>query len=100
MKKLPELYQNTINKKINNNKTKCYVDSEIINDYMNSNQINLFLNDLFNDIGYVFNIPVVIKTNTKTYETSLIARTNGYLLTFDNDKISISNIISIKRKNP
>ena len=67
---------------------------------MTQDQIDSVLDDIFNDIGYSFNIPVIIKTNTKTYETSLITRTNGYLLTFDNHKIRIDEIVYIQRKNP
>lgn len=107
MKKLPKIYQNTITKKINNNKTTCYLKN-ITNDNsdrenivaMNNISVNSFIDDIFNSTGYAFNIPIIIKTNNNIYETSLIAKRNGYVLTFDNDKIYIEDIISIKRKNP
>lgn len=104
IKKLPKIYQNTINKQINNNKKVYYINGnskqEIKNDNMNQNQIDLVIDGIFNDDGFAFNIPVIIKTNTKTYETSLITRTNEYLLTFDKHKIKVSDIIYIQRKNP
>lgn len=105
IKKLPKIYQNTIDKNINNNKKTYYIrnktsEESIGAETMTQDQIDSVLDDIFNDIGYSFNIPVIIKTNTKTYETSLITRTNGYLLTFDNHKIRIDEIVYIQRKNP
>ncbi len=105
IKKLPKIYQNTIDKNINNNKKTYYIrnktsEESLVSETMTQDQIDSVLDDIFNDIGYSFNIPVIIKTNTKTYETSLITRTNGYLLTFDNHKIRIDEIVYIQRKNP
>lgn len=107
IKKLPKIYQNTIDKPIYNNKKTYYIknDSEKTNsalkqDSMSIEQINSIIDEIFNGVGYPFNIPVMIKTNTKDYETSLITRTNGYLLTLDHDKIKLEDIISIQRKNP
>lgn len=105
IKKLPKIYQNSIDKHINNNKKTCYIrnitDKEnIVLNTMDNNEIDLVIDEIFNDIGYSFNIPVIIKTNNKTYETSLITRTNGYLLTLDNQKIKLDDIVFIQRKNP
>lgn len=67
---------------------------------MNPNEIDEFLIQLFNSTKYAFNIPVMIQTKNKTYETGIIMRNGGVLLTMDRDKIPISDIISIQRKNP
>ncbi len=67
---------------------------------MSQDEISDFLDELFNSTKYVFNIPVMIETSTKTYETGIISRRGGVLLTLDRDKIPISEVISIKRKNP
>ena len=67
---------------------------------MSENEISDFLDELFNSTKYVFNIPVMIETSTKTYETGIISRIGGVLLTLDRDKIPISEVVSIKRKNP
>lgn len=104
IKKLPKIYQNTINKKINNNKTTCYLKNNSNNDRnyttMDNISVNSFIDDIFNTTGYVFNIPIIIKTNNNIYNTSLIAKRNGYILTLDNNKIKIDDIVSIQRKNP
>lgn len=107
IKKLPKIYQNTIDKPIHNNKKVCYVredavkeDQTLLEESMDQEKIDSFLDDLFNGVGYPFNIPVIIKTDTKVYDTSLIARTHGALLTFDHDKIKLEDVKFIKRKNP
>ena len=107
IKKLPKIYQNTIDKPIYNNKKTYYIknnssktDNVLEQDTMNIEQTNSIIDEIFNGEGYPFNIPVVIKTNTKIYETSLVTRTNGYFLTLDYDKIRLEDIVSIQRKNP
>ncbi len=67
---------------------------------MTNFDINNVIDNIFNTTGYAFNIKVIIETKDKIYDTSLIAKRNGYILTLDNDRINIDDIISIKRKNP
>ena len=103
IRKLPKIYQNDINKKINNNKKTYhlkYNNNEEVSTVMNNEDVNKVIDSIFNTTGYAFNINVIIKTSNKTYDTSLIAKRNGYILTLDNDRIRIDDIISIKRKNP
>lgn len=102
MKKLPKIYQNEITKKINNNEEVFYSSREnkvIVDDYQEES-IDEILRSVFNGIGYSFNIPLIIETTTKTYETSLIGRTKNYLITFDNDTIPLGSIKKIQKKNP
>ena len=68
MKKLPKIYQNKINKKINNNKEVEYVKNKNIN-------VRETLNKIFSGMGYSYNIPVIIETNSKVYDTSIVTRT-------------------------
>ena len=104
IRKLPRIYQNDINKKINNNKKTYHLkynnNEEVVVTSMNNEDVNKVIDSIFNTTGYAFNINVIIKTRNKTYDTSLIAKRNGYILTLDNDRIRIDDIISIKRKNP
>ena len=104
IKKLPKIYQNNIDKKINNNEKTYYVKNNnnnfSRNSMTNESDIEDIIDEIFLEDGYSFNKQVIIETNTKTYDTSIITRTNGYLLTMDNDKIKIEDIVSIKRKNP
>lgn len=99
MKKLPKIYQNEINKKINNNKTTCYIKNENTKIESMSNQdISKLLDEVFSGIGYSYNIPLTIKTKQNIYNTSLIARTKNNIITLDNDTIPLNEIISITKK--
>lgn len=96
MKKLPKVYQNEITKKINNNKTVCYLTES---NEENKNQIPTIIDkieEVFSGFGYSYNIPVTIKTPNKIYNTSLIAKTSTNIITLDNDIIPISDIIDFQ----
>jgi len=95
MKKLPKIYQNDFHKKINNNKTVCYLENKDNLETENKN-IEETLSKIFNGMGYAFNIPVIIKTNDNTYTTSLVAKTRQNVITLDNDIIPIDNIREIE----
>lgn len=92
MKKLPSIYKNEINKKIKNNREATYIKEEKQN-------INEIIDSIFNGVGYSYNIPLIITTKNKVYETSLISRTKTKINTLDNDSIPINEIITIERKS-
>lgn len=100
IKKLPKIYQNHIDKKINNNREMFCSFSLKEKNNINNEDIELLLDGLFNGKRNVYNIPVIIKTIKKTYDTFLVARNSSYILTIDQEKIPINDIVSIKRKNP
>lgn len=92
MKKLPSIYKNEINKKIKNNREVTYIKEEQQN-------INEIIDSIFNGLGYSYNIPLIITTKNKVYETSLISKSKTNINTLDNDSIPINEIISIERKS-
>lgn len=92
MKKLPSIYKNEINKKIKNNREVTYIKEEKQN-------INEIIDSIFNGVGYSYNIPLIITTKDKIYETSLISRNKKNINTLDNHSIPISEIITIERKS-
>ena len=97
MKKLPKIYQTEILKKITNNKKKCYV--KVLKDNVEEHSTSdITLDEIFSGLGYSYNIPIIITTKSKIYNTSLIAKTNRNLITIDNELIPISEVISIKKK--
>lgn len=101
MKRLPKIYQNSIDKKIKNNKVVSYVSNDMDrNNEVVYTDISKTLDEIFSGYGYSYNIPVIIKTYTKTYDTSLVTRTENNVVTLDNDLIPIEQIVSITRKNP
>lgn len=95
MRKLPKIYQNNFNKKIMNNREVCYLKNE--DNIKEKQDIQEILIEIFSGIGYSYNIPVLIKTSNKVYETSLIAKTRNNVVTLDNEIIPINKIISIEK---
>ena len=88
MRKLPELYKNT-NISLNNNKNYCYVEERVQeneNDEMKIRDIIHENNDKY----------VLIKTRSNEYKTVIAAKVNNNIITINNDKIPISEIISIE----
>lgn len=88
--KLPRLYKNE-NIKTSNNKEYCYIEKTYEN-------ISDKLNKIFNGLGHSYNIPVVIKTKDKEYNTSLVTKAKNRLITLDNEVIKIDDIISLEIK--
>ena len=98
MKKLPSIYKNDNTNFIDNNTKSCKVIS--IEEMDNTGDINSAIDDIFKSSYYAFNTPVIIKTKYDTYETGIVSKKDGYILTLDNMKIEIDDILSIQRKNP
>lgn len=103
MAKLPKIYQNTIHKEINNNKKVYYggkkEESEMVQENATTKEeIENLIDDIFSLPTYSFNVPLLIHTKNKTYDTSLIAKTKGNILTFDNDIIPLSEITKIEKR--
>lgn len=104
MKKLPKVFQNEFSKTINNNKKICYLKEEnpdLSNQKHTVHQstVESTLDRIFSGIGYSYNIPVIIKTSSKIYDTSLVTKSSLNIITLDNEVIPISDIISIDIKN-
>ena len=109
MIKKPKIFENQIDKKINNNKE--VFDStkeilEIINSdrksinggIINNNDISVLdkITQLINTNGYIFNIGVLIKTKDNQYNTHIASVINNHIITLDNDIINIEDIIDIE----
>lgn len=95
MKKLPDLYKSAINKSIHNNKEVCYLKNV---EEKPKESIEKTINQIFNGIGYSYNIPVTIVTDLKVYNTSLIAKIRNNVVTLDNEVINIDDIRNIEIK--
>lgn len=106
-KKLPEVFHNSIDKKLNNNEDFYYSannsndnntnDKKIDNREINFNKsIHQKINEIFASSGYVYKANVKITTNDGIINKRIIGRNNKYLITMDNEKIPIDNIIDIE----
>ena len=88
MNKKPIIYNQDINKN-NTNKKYCYVRKE--------EDIREDINNIFDSLGPIYNKKVRITTQEKELDTYLMKKDENYIFTYQNEKISISDIISIKR---
>lgn len=95
MDKLPKVFANPINKKINNYQDLYYSDRNIKK--INPKDINKKVNEIFGSLNHVYKSRVRITLNNKTIEETIIGKTNIYLLTIDNKKIKITDILDIEK---
>ncbi len=93
MKELPKIYKGDITKNIDNNKKVCRFKNE-----NKSPDIEEVLKEIFNGIGYPYNIGVIIRTKDNSYDTTLVSRGSKNVVTIDNEVIMIEDIISIEKK--
>jgi hypothetical protein len=105
-KKLPNLYVNKIDKKINNNDIFFYsvlkeknIKSKVIDPISVKNNVNINdkISELFNSPNYVYKMAVVITLRDNTViSTDVIGQTDGKLMTMNDDLIDIKDIKEIK----
>lgn len=98
-KKLPEIFQNTIEKNLKNNEDVYYSGNEEIpknKNIVKKNNIREQINKIFSSPNYVYKANVKISTNDKTFTTRIIGRNKNYLITMDNKTILIDSIKNIE----
>ena len=105
MDKIPKVFQNKIDKTLNNNNEIYYSSkseekentdkNEIVKD---RNKLNKKINQIFTSPNYIYKANVEIKTKDSTYVTKIIGRNKTHLITMDNKTILIDDIIDIEKK--
>ncbi len=105
--KLPEMYRGNIKSDTDNNErvfstlNRDSIDREIGVDrekkLFNEFDIKRKINDIFNSSDYIYKADVTIVTDKGTFKKRIIGKSGGNLLTFDNEKIRISDIRDIYR---
>ena len=93
----PKVFQNKINKNINNNKEYSLTRKNEINNI--NEDINTKINNIFNSKNYIYKIDTIITLKDKVVEKRIIGKKNNNLLTMDNELISFDDIIDIKIKS-
>lgn len=113
--KLPKIYANRIEKKINNNK-EIYVSTKqpkykdddktekttnIIKENKKNKTIQQKINEIIKTKNYIYKIPVKIELNDKEIITNIIGKNNKNIITMNNELIKIEEIknIEIYEKN-
>ena len=100
MKKIPEIFVNKINKKIDNNKEVFYSykdNDEIIEEPKRLDEYTLQrkINELFRSNDFIYKKKFHIKTIKEEKDYIIISKSYDYLLTIDGTKIMIKDIIEI-----
>ena len=99
MSKLPDLYTNSFDKKID--KSLDYItiknDDTNITNSTNTNNIKEKINNLFKSKSYIYKINVLINLKNEDINCTLIGKTKNNLITIDNKLISIKDIVDIKK---
>lgn len=95
-KKLPEMFQNKIDKNLENNNKLYYSASNEIPIKKTKKNIHKKISEIFSSPNYIYKANVKITTNDKTFNTQIIGRNKNYLITMDNKTISINSIIDIE----
>lgn len=94
MKKLPKVYVSPIDKNLQNNKQLFY--SKLTEESPNTKSILQKINDIFHSRNFVYKKDVLVTTKNGSKVISLVGRTNNALLSLDNERILINDILEIK----
>lgn len=99
MKELPKMYQNKINKKINNIQKvyNSYDDRNVTDKKKKYSSISVEkkIDNIFSSYDYVYKADVIIETDSETLRKRIVARDKNNVITIDNEYIPISIIRDI-----
>ena len=98
MNKLPKIFANPINKKIDNSLDYIKINNENKKTLSNF-EIKDKIDKIFKSKNYIYKIDVEIKLINGDINCTLIGKTNNSLITIDNKLININDILDIKIKN-
>lgn len=99
----PKVFANAINKAIKNNKEIYHYRGEINEiEIIDESSVNIrkVLDDIFDSDSFVYKstVEITLKDKTKLIE-EIIAMKDIYLITLNNKRININDIINIKKAN-
>ncbi len=96
--KKPSIFVNKIDHRLNNNE-RVFSSSKKENTYeFKDVNVRKKLNDIFASPNYVYKADVIIKTKRETLEKTIVGMNHDEILTFDNEKINIGDILDINLK--
>ena len=95
---MEKVFQNTINKKINNNEEYSISKNIEKHDKMDVN-INTKINNMFKSKNYIYKINAIITLKDKEVKKVIIGKNRSSLITIDNEIIPINDIIDINYTN-
>ena len=96
MKKLPNLFTNSFDKKIDNSLEYVKITEKKFKKKYTLNQINKKIDNIFKSKNYIYKIKVKLSLENKELETYIIGKTKTYLITLENKLIKINEINNIE----
>ena len=97
MKDMPKVYENIIDKKINNSQEIFFGNVRNSNNVTNKESIYRKINNIFLSVNHVYKSNVEITFKDNTVRKTIVGKTNKELITIDGELISINDIEDIKR---
>ena len=97
MTKLPKLFTNNFNKKIDNSMEYVKVSNNEVIDNKQSNDIRKKIDNVFKSKNYIYKINVLMNINGIENKYTIIGKTKNKLITINNEIINIDDILDIKK---
>lgn len=100
-KKLPTVFANKIDKKLENNTTVSVTREDTVREekepkMVYGKNINQKIQDIFSSTKYVYKADVIITLKDKKITKKVVGKNANYLITIDNELIPISDIVDIE----
>lgn len=100
MKKLPDLYTNTFDKKIDNSLDSITIKTRTDEETKQTRyEINKKIDNIFKSTNYIYKIKAKITLENDIITETLIGKKGNYLITIDNKLININTIKDIKKED-
>ena len=96
MNKLPNLFTNTFNKKIDNSQEYTTIKNKKTNTNLSKYDLNKKINQIFKSKNYIYKINVEIYLNNNILKKTIVGKNQTNLITIDNELIPIKDIEDIK----
>ena len=96
-KELPNVYANPFNKKISNVQEIFYGKEKKEARHVDVNDVIRKINQIFASPHHVYKSRVKITTNNAEFETDIVGKANGYLLTLKGENIKVIDILDIEK---
>lgn len=98
-KKLPSIFSNKIDKKLNNNEDYFVSNNNRNIEQLSKEDINNKINNIFSSYDFVYRINVVISLKDRDITKKIIGKKDNNLITIDGEYISVDDILDIKIKD-
>lgn len=101
-KKLPNVFVNKIDKKIDNNKMVFYSSQEEKQTSTIPEEISIYdkMNQIYQNVPFMYKKEVEITLKDRSFVTKIISYNKKNLITLDNQIILLDQILDIKLKTP